>query len=81
MVWMSESVSAGQGLPMQCTEAELEVTVGEESRLQRPKVDETELEDARWFHWSWIARQLSAKGIDHPISAPQPMSHNHGAPP
>ena len=33
-----------------------------ELALPTPAVDTIELEDARWFHLSWLERQLSASG-------------------
>ncbi|CAL8464400.1 g3935 [Coccomyxa elongata] len=42
-----------------CTEEEVASTLVEELCLQQPRVDVTELEDARWFHRSWLSRRLS----------------------
>ena len=33
-----------------------------ELRLPTPAVDRTEIEDARWFHASWLERHLSRAG-------------------
>ena len=44
-------------------EDEIEATVLTELRLQATAVDETEIEDARWFHAAWLQRQLSHAGM------------------
>lgn len=45
-----------------CTEDEVGSTLVEELCLQQPLVDITELEDARWFHRSWLRRHLHHAG-------------------
>lgn len=51
-----------------CTEEEVESTLVAELCLQQPRVDVTELEDARWFHHSWLSRHLTPAGASiHPI--------------
>ena len=52
----------GQGVQHGCTEEEVESTLVEELCLQQPVVDVTELEDARWFHRSWLSGHLHHAG-------------------
>ena len=44
------------------TDEEVAGTVLAELEVLEPKVDTSEVEDARWFHASWLARQLSSRG-------------------
>ncbi len=51
-----------------CTEEEVGSTLVEELCLQQPRVDVTELEDARWFHRSWLSRHLAPARVSiHPL--------------
>ena len=50
--------ATGQAL----TDVELAGSVLAELELAEPEVDTSEVEDARWFHASWLARQLSSRG-------------------
>lgn len=45
-----------------CTQEEVGATLVDELRLQQPVVDMTELEDARWFHRSWLSSRLHHTG-------------------
>ena len=44
-------------------EHEVEHSLLAELALPAPAVDTVELEDARWFHLTWLERQLSSSGI------------------
>ena len=46
-------------------EHEVEETLLAELALPAPAVDAVELEDARWFHLTWLERQLSGSGVVH----------------
>jgi hypothetical protein len=63
--------ATGQAL----THAELEATVLAELRLPATALDETEIEDARWFHAAWLRRQLSHAGaLALPLLLPPPAA-------
>ena len=44
------------------SEREVEDSLLAEVALPAPAVDAVELEDARWFHLSWLERQRSSSG-------------------
>ena len=51
-----------QRCPHQLSEKELQESILAELALPAPMVDTVELEDARWFHLSWLERQLRRTG-------------------
>ena len=51
-----------QRCPHQLSEKEVQESLLAELALPAPMVDTVELEDARWFHLSWLERQRSRTG-------------------
>lgn len=51
-----------QRCPHLLSQQEVEDSLLAELALPAPAVDTIELEDARWFHLSWLERQLSTSG-------------------
>ena len=53
----------------QLADHEVEDSLLAELALPKPAVDTVELEDARWFHLTWLERQLSKSGVLHAFIA------------
>ena len=54
-----------QGCVHPMAKHEVEGSLLAELALPTPAVDTVELEDARWFHLTWLERQLSNSGIEN----------------
>ena len=66
----AEAQPVAQSCVHQLSEHEVEDSLLAELALPTPAVDTVELEDARWFHLTWLERQLSNSGISHAFLAP-----------